>query len=393
MLTPSIVKTYCALLLLGNFMLFGFQLRRDLRFAGDTDFLAFYSAGQIFNNSRSRLYDQELQKKTYELRTGDTGHALPYAYAPWFVLPFSLLAKLSFIPAFLLWVLVSVALVMGGYFLVWKVSDFPPQWKLPGLLVALAFPPFQIFTIRGGQVAAVGFFVLALTFYLHRREQKLVAGLVFALMLYKPTLLLLLLPMMVITRQWRLLIGFAVGAITLSLLSLLLVGVEGLRGYVHILQTFYAASNSPSSIFPMWYYIDLGAAIRLLTGRSIGALRIVFLAGTVPLLWLAWRRLSLVPASWALAVVGTLLFGVYTPLYDATLLILVVMWARPERIGSPLLLTLFLLPAFSKTIAGLTHVQVMTLALGWLSWKLYRSCDTLCDTNLNRSAGTAEGAR
>jgi hypothetical protein len=235
--------------------------------------------------------------------------------------------------------------------------------------------------------------VLALTFYLHRREQKLVAGLVFALMLYKPTLLLLLLPMMVITRQWRLLIGFAVGAITLSLLSLLLVGVEGLRGYVHILQTLYAASNGSSSIFPTWYYIDLGAAIRLLTGRSIGALRIVFLAGTVPLLWLAWRRLSLVPVSWALAVVGTLLFGVYAPLYDATLLILVVMWARPERIGSPLLLTLFLLPALSKAIAEVTHVQVMTLALGWLSWKLYRSCDTLGDNNLNRSAGTAERAR
>lgn len=392
-LTPRRVKTYCALLILGNLSLLGFEIRRSHRYALETDFAAFYNAGQVFNAyPHSRLYDENLQTQTFGTLTDDYTHSSPFVYPAWFVLPFAALARLPSALAFVIWVIVSLGMVSAGYMLAWHVLAFPTEWRLPGLFAALAFPPFQIFNIRGGQVAAVGVFFLSLAFYLHRRHRPVLAGVALALMLYKPTLLLLLLPMVLVARQWRLLMGFALGAVTLSLLTFLLVGLEGLAGYFQILHSFYAAGNT-AGIFPTWYYIDIGAAIRLLAGKPIGIFRIVLLAAVLPLLWGYWRRGGM----WALTITATLLFSVYAPIYDTTLLILVAMLAKPERIGSGLLAIVYLTSAITVPIAYFTHVQVMTIALVWLMWRLWKAqpelCDARCDTNLERSVGPAADAR
>src|SRR5262249_1912292 len=264
--------------------------------------------------------------------------------------------------------ILSITLMSGAYFLSWREA-FPLVWRWPGLFAALAFPPFQFFALRGGQVSAFGCFVLALSFFLRRRS--LLAGLALSLCLYKPTLLVFILPMLIITMQWKTVAGFVLGGVALALLSFLLVGTEGINGYFKILQLMSEARNAPHDIFQTWMCIDLGSAFRLVTGRPLGVVRMVILLITMIAVVPYWLKVS--PNSgWAAALTGTLLFGVYAPIYDASLLVLVVMWSGPKWLGTKFLLVLFFVSALPGAVISRLHIQLMTPLLAWLMWKLWK---------------------
>ena len=370
LLTPQRVSTYCVVIIATHLVALTIWPERGYAVGGD--FRAFYNAGRIFNEQpHDHLYDVSLQDALYESQGGDKNESLPFVYAPWFVLPFALLARLSYVGAYLLWTILSISLLSVGYVLTARVLAIRSDWCLAGLLAALAFAPFQLFTIRGGQTSAFGFAVIALAFFLYFTERPISAGLALAFVLYKPPLLLLLLPMLIIVGQWRVLIGFAVGAIALALLSLALVRVAGVAGYFEILRLFYSAGNAQTEIFPTWRYVDIGAAFRLLTGYPAGMLRFVLVAVALPFLWRAWRRDRGGRLSWALSIAGTLLFSLYSPIYDATLLILAVMWAGPKQIGDRVLVGLFVLSFITVGVASVTKVQLFTIALCWLTWQIY----------------------
>jgi len=379
LLTPQRVSIYCSVLIATNLLLFAFTIARDRGYDGG-DFRAFHNAGRIFvHYPHERLYDLTVQDAMYESEGGSRTESLPFVYAPWFVLPFVPLGQLPFLWAYLLWTMISIALLCTGYLFTSKTLGLPGEWLIPGLLASLAFAPFQLYAIRGGQTSAFGFCVLAIAFCLHYNRRHIWAGLALALLLYKPPLLVLLLPMLILTFQLRMLFGFAVGAVTLALLSLTLVGAQGIAGYFSALKLFYIAANTQTEIFQTWKYVDIGAAFRLLTGHPGDILRFVLLAVALPLLWRAWRRERAVRVSWALAIVCTVLLSLYTPIYDSTLLILCVMWTRPNSIGFPLLLTLFVLSFITVPIASATHVQLFTLALIWLTWRIYKLTPALIE--------------
>src|SRR5215813_4552899 len=151
MLTPRRVKIYCLTIILTNLTLFSFSIARSSGYSYGADFEEFYNAGSIFIQTPSRLYDLELQDQLFESHGGQG--SLPYAYAPWFVLPFAVLTALPFKLAFTIWTIGSITLMSGAYFLCWR-EGFPLEWRWPGLFAALAFPPFQFFALRGGQVSA-----------------------------------------------------------------------------------------------------------------------------------------------------------------------------------------------------------------------------------------------
>jgi len=372
-LTPQRVSTYCSVLIATNLLFFAFTIARDRGYDGG-DFRAFHNAGRIFvQYPHERLYDVALQDALYESEGGSHTESLPFVYAPWFVLPFALLGQMPFLWAYLLWTTMSIGLLCVGYLLTSRTLAFPKEWLIPGLLASLAFAPFQLYAIRGGQTSAFGFCVLATAFCLHYKGRHIWAGLALALLLYKPPLLVLLVPMLILTFQWRMLLGFAVGAVTLALLSLVLVGAGGVAGYFRILKLFYVAANSSTEIFQTWKYVDIGAAFRLFTGHQGDILRFVLLAVSLPLLWLVWKKHRADRLSWALAIVCTVLLSLYTPIYDSTLLILAVMWTGPKNIGFPLLLMLFILSFITVPLASATHVQLFTLGLIWLTWQIYSS--------------------
>ena len=105
------------------------------------DFGAFYVAGKIFNTQPpDRIYDGALHHQLYQEQFPDTPPEaqLPYVNAPFFILPFTMLASLPYSWAYLFWVLLSLALYLAGFSLVWRTLEKIPQdaWFI-ALLLAL----------------------------------------------------------------------------------------------------------------------------------------------------------------------------------------------------------------------------------------------------------------
>lgn len=262
------------------------------------DFTGFYVAGTILNGeSPERLYDLELQSQLYhQLLPGTPAEErLPYVYPPFFTLLFRPLAVLPYSLSYLVWLAMSVALFLGGFWLI--VQDTPTlvgRDRLTALLLCLSFQPLVIECWLGGQTSVFGLFWLTLALWCDRRGRSLACGLALSVCLYKPTLLLLLLPLLAIAGRWRNLLGFAVGAASWLGLSLLVVGWQTCVEYGLLLTQFTKATSGESTVLRSWKYVDLMSFIRLITGEFSPAGKVALLVVAVAVLFrlaLAWRRI------------------------------------------------------------------------------------------------------
>ena len=315
---------------------------------------------------------------------------LPYVNAPFFILPFTVLARLPYSWAYLLWIALSVVLYVAGFFLIWKTLDGIPRdaWLI-ALLLSVSFMPFLVECLAGGQTSAVGFFCLSLAIVGERRGHYILSGLALSLCAYKPTLLVLILPMLVITRRYLTVLGFVAGCGLLTLTSWLIVGWQGCLRYINTLLYFTEASTNTVTASGMrsWKYVDINSFFRLLVGdypylrwTLTGAVFIFVLPLLFRLWWKADRKQpndqSLV---WALTLTWTLVLNIYLGIYDSTLAVLSVLlmtdvfYRQGDRDQLPLwptykliLLLLYVVPWITQPIARLSGVQLYTLVLALL---------------------------
>lgn len=360
------------------------------------DFGAFYVAGKIFNSQgHDRIYDAALQHQLYleHFPQAPPDAQLPYVNAPFFILPFIILARFSYSWAYLFWFLLSLALYIAGFFLVWRTLDGMPRdsWLI-ALLLTLSFMPFLVECLAGGQTSAVGFFCLALAINRERRGQHVLSGLALSLCAYKPTLLLLVVPMLLITRRYSTLIGFVAGCALLAVVSLLVVGLQGCLGYVNTLLYFTNASTSSVTGLRSWKYVDINSFFRLLVGNH-SYLRWTLIAAafliTLPFLFRYWwESYSSRPTDrspdWAVAITWTLVMNVYLGIYDTTLVVLSLLLTtnefyredKKDGLWLPqsyklILLFVYVIPWITQPVARLTNLQIYTIVLALLgSWQL-----------------------
>lgn len=359
------------------------------------DFGAFYIAGRIYHTvGPARIYDRALHHQVYRelFPAAPADEELPYLNAPFFIAPFPLLARLPYAWAYLCWFLFSLGLYVAGFSLLWRsLQGWPVNGFPVALLLALSFMPFLVECLAGGQTSAIGFFSLALALSCEQQgspRAKLLGGLALALCWYKPTLFVLLLPMLVLTRRWAMFGGWLLGTLALALLSWLLVGTQGCQNYLRILFLFADASANSATFFKSWKYVDLNSFARALFGAQ-SALRwmSVVLVVTLALPWFAlvwWRtahaRAEYQPLVWAGTISATLVFNIYLGIYDVTLVVLSVMltasvlyrWANRRSFTFPtayklILVALYLVPWVTQPIARMIGVQLLTLVLLWLT--------------------------
>lgn len=355
LLTAKRVKNYCVLLICVNALIIGLSFIRGSTLSGAPfggDFVEFYNSGKILNEyGPNRLYDFDLQDELMR-EFLPSGLTLPFVTPPYVAILFSPLARLPLWLAYLLWILISIALYVGAITLALRLELLPRRITL---LVCLGFPPFFMLVIAGGQISAIGCFIFALWLYLSRRHRKLSAGAVLGLLLYKPTLVIFLLPALLFSRQFRMLIGFTVVSGLLLILSVWMIGPAGLIRYLAILREFNSLVGLGYTRSAM--HADLPAFIRQLFGVDI---KYVSMALALPLTYLTRHN----PER---AMVPTMVLSSYAPVYD--LIILVPLMIIAYKLVSPNLLAfLFVVSFFSVPICELTGVQIITPVLLVLSY-------------------------
>jgi len=298
----------------------------------ERDFVYFYSMGRMLNRySPSQLYDYELQKRVAtEVHPLVRREYSPNPYPPFVGVLFRPFARMTFRAAYLLWQSISFALYIAGLALV-SHRFFARDAVRRSLVycLALSFMPF-LWIMAGGQIPTIGFFGLALAFREEDKGRPCFSGLGLSLCLYKPTLLVLVLPMLLITRRYRTLIGFACGGTALAVLTTAAEGLGVWWGYFHLLLSFGTAALQTHGYRELKYYMDLASFSSLLPGgRS-------WLGGGVLIVCACFAGLSLVrtwwkaagagkPANsllWSATVTWTLVLNVYVPIYDSILAVI-----------------------------------------------------------------------
>jgi len=355
----------------------------------ERDFVFFYSDGRILNERPpADLYEYSVQKKVFQevlpLHKGEWG---PSPYPPFVALFFRPFARLSYWTGCRVWMGITLVLYIGGISLLNK--RFLGGDRLGQSLVfcfALSYWPFLYWTLLNSQLSAVGFFAMAVAIYLENVNLTYLSGLALSICLYKPTLLILVLPMLLITRRFKTFAGFSLGAITLTAFTIWAVGPSVWQGYFRMSAEF---ARTRQHIF-LCNYVDI-QAFSLMIAHGITSLRVVVLwLGIIPavyllrLWWLVRRSVPHITTNWvwATTITWTLLLNFYVPYYDSILIVIsIIITARSfSSFGRFVFLNIcccvLLFSHLTRQIALGTGWQMLTLifaALGTLQLVVSRA--------------------
>jgi hypothetical protein len=348
------------------------------------DFVYYYGDGRLVNEyPPERLYDPDLQRKVfneiYPLRSGFWSIS---PYPPLVGRVFSFYAQLPVYPAYCMWFLTSLLLYVSGIAAVLQATF--PRDKLKKSLVlclALAFPPFLWSTLVAGQLASVAVFSVGWAIYLERQSRYFWSGVVLSVLSYKPTLLLLIVPMLLLSRRFRELWGFLAGVAALIAVATRLSGVKIWAAYARMV-TFWmhGAGVRGKAIYVQYTLVDLNSLRHVLFGDGarfglivMALIMAAIAAWLIPLLWKSGRDHGASPClAWAVTLTWTLLLNLYVPIYDAVLVVPAIILTLAEFFKSgkrPVAwvtfagLSIFIVSFFTQAVARRYGVQLLTIVL------------------------------
>ena len=354
------------------------------------DYAEFYAVGTLLNRGPAdRLFDLGLQDEWLHraVPAFPVDEHLPFVYPPFLAPIFRPLASLPFARSFAAWLAISLAAYAAAVGLVLRGSGLSRSERRTAWLLAVSFEPFAMECWLGGQLSSLGCLAVASGLALRRAGRPFLAGLALSILLYKPTLPLLIVPMLAVGRRWRMVAGFGAGGILLAPISLAVAGEAGCGDFVRLMLGYGRNGGSLGAGFKAIKYLDLRAFLGLLgIDRGVSTL----LAGLLTLpamtaLAVAWRKSDRGPRSdlaWAATLCWTPVVNLYGPIYDASIavpgLILASGAIRPrEGDGWPLafrwlLFGVYVSAMVSPATARGFGFQPLTVALGAMGAYLLR---------------------
>ena len=355
---------------------------------GYQDFTIFYTAGKMVRSGQaSNLYDADVQYRTekeFAPNVRIRQAALPYVHTPFEALLFVPFSFLGYVPAYMLWTALNVALTFLNLSLLRK--HFTGVKALSPVLLVLAaagFFPISIALIQGQDTILV-LFSIVLSMVLLKDGRDGLAGAALGLGLFKFHFVAPL-ALIVAMRRPRLLAGFVPMALGLGGLSILLVGIRGVVNYVHYVlhleRTGAGGAIMASDMPNLRGLIDTMMGLRTDTAGS----RAMTLLCSIAVFWAAQARIrrgnESVLHMFALATIAAILISYHALPYDLVLLFpsaLVLLATevsgntRLSRADAVLLALLFLTPLYVLLWLRLNQFAWFGLLLIWLLWRFGR---------------------
>ena len=359
------------------------------------DFAEFYIAGKILNqHGADALYDLDLQTRLFhQLDAGNHDAVLWYVCAPYLAQVFRPFALLSFRTAYIAWMIVAILTYgIGVGALRPYLAGLPKPYRRAALLLGLTFVPVALWSLVGGQIGVVAFAIIAWCVRFDLSGKQLAAGATLALCCYKPTLLLLFGPFLLLRMNLRFLLGFAAGLGGLLAVSLL-TSIKAVFDWLGLISTYGQFASQGNTPWPdAWpLLVDLNHFVRRMNASN--ARLSVFIAaaafiGVVALLARYWRQFDAATVeerqvTWAVTITSSLLANLYVTAYDSAsmvagaLLTASVMWRhrtelRWTRRFYAIVAIVYLTALVPAPVIAYLRVHVYTLAIAALAVFQYR---------------------
>jgi hypothetical protein len=205
----------------------------------------------------------------------------PYVSPPFMALVYAPLAALPYGVALALWTLISAALIVVSLRLLWPMVPNLDGVGKRGLLIHLLCAPPVLYLFLGGQDTAVSLALLAGGLSLFRSGKQMSAGALLGLGVLKPQLIAVIPILLLAQRRWHALAGWVAVAGSLTVLSMAMVGVDGVRDYVSLPRSdFYRISVVEGRGWEMQSFVALARA--MLPGGASSLVTILTVAvGTI----------------------------------------------------------------------------------------------------------------
>lgn len=239
----------------------GLLLQNDEPLGGD--FIAFYTGSKLLYESftAETLYSFSNQMLFQSELLGVSANELPFlpfVYPPIVALIFIPFSFLSLPQAFCAWSLTSFILFLLGLELVIRALDYQfPFSRMLFYLGAVAFTPFTIETLAGGQLSAIGVFILGVAFYLIRKERFFSAGLTTSFLYFKAPLFILLIISLLLILPRRFLGGLAIGGAFIICAEVLCLGINGILHYTRFV-LIYLQGQTPTLDYTLPSSLGMG---------------------------------------------------------------------------------------------------------------------------------------
>lgn len=343
------------------------------------DYPSFYGGGSIaLAGDWDELYSAERQSAEQAGLIDDEGGYLYFSYPPFVAAAYSPLAALDYQLSFLVHTVLMGLALAAAIRLLWPWLQ-SLDWPLLALMVlALAFYPL-LRAVPGGQNTTLSLLLMAAAVRLEREEAPFAAGLVLAGLLFKPQFGVVIVPLLLLTRRWRVVAGWTVGAGFLSLVSGLLIGGMWLGDWWDQAGAFRDQNVAANGV----NFISLPGFFENLFGVGEPAAFVVGYAAAglfglaVAYFW--WRHPQTHELErYALAAAAVVLAAPQTLYYDAGLLLLglAVVAAAIKQRGAPLvgvLIALSWVHVAADDLGWSPLAPLVWAAAFWLAWRSLRA--------------------
>jgi hypothetical protein len=332
----SAVVVYLTSMVMLHTLVF-WSVRESIR-KGYSDFTIYYGAGMILRQGlEHRLYDNVTQFKVQREFAPEVAIrlvALPYNHPPFEAVIFAPFTYYSYPSAFVLWAFLNLGMLISLTFIL-----RPELHHLQGLpitfwmLAILGFFPI-FFALLQGQDSILLLFLYTLAYLCLKKKRDVFAGCWLALGLFKPHLILPLICLLIVQGRKRVLYGFLPISAVLVLISIGIVGTEGMLSYPHYV-LHLEDRMAQGAILPSDMPNLRGVLYVLLHGKSYMLLT-VLVSSVAVLFFAAWRCRTgsdFFDLKFSLASVATVLVSYHALGYDLSLLMLPILLIVNELLG------------------------------------------------------------
>lgn len=369
---------------------------RERILRGYPDFTVFYTAGTILRQGmRHQLYDPHIQYQVQQVFTDGPTESrrgpLPYIHPPLEAVVFLPLTLLPYRQAFVAWDLLNILGLFGVAVTLRRhlhVLRAIPPWEF--VLGFLAFFPVFLCLLQG-QDSIPLLLLCTLGFSALKRESDFLAGGWFGLALFKFQFIIPMILLIAFWRRKRAALGFAVVACVWALLSVGLVGWQGMLAYPkYVLQIAKSPGlgGVPPELMPNLRGLIEGWSFNSVSGSLVSPV----LAGVVLLLCALLLGFAAIKSrlasrdhlevAFSLAVVVAVLTGWHSNAHDLCLLLLPLVlltdygWTALANL--PGRKAALLIPALPLLISPLwfvlwlegSNINLMAIPLLWSVWQI-----------------------